>query len=98
MKIKIKEEFKDDWITREAGETLRKRLVTIISQKTNLVLDFEGLTVASTSFFDEGFAKLAQEGIAAVDFEKYVSLIHMHPRDRQLMIALCQKRGFTIVR
>ena len=96
MKIRMKEEFKNDWITREAGERLRKRLVRILSEKRPVVLDFEGLVVASTSFFDEGFAKLSEEKVAPEDFEALITLAHLHPRDRELLVSLCKRRGFPI--
>lgn len=94
MKIKIKEDFGGDWITREAGEKLRKRIAIAIREREDLVLDFAGLTIASTSFFDEGFAKLAEEGISPEDYKKHVSLVNMHSRDSSLLATLCQRRKF----
>ena len=57
----IKKDFKNDYISREAGEKLR--LIILENHKNNIVteLDFSGIIVASTSFFDESIAKLALE-------------------------------------
>lgn len=96
MKIIIKDEFRNDWITREAGGRLREILLQKICEKKPVILDFIGLTVASTSFFDEGIAKLSEEGIEPKNFTALVSLVNLHPRDRQLLASLCKRRGFDI--
>ena len=56
MEIIIKNEFKDDFKTRPAGEKLRIRILSSLEKEESIILDFREITIASVSFFDEGFA------------------------------------------
>ena len=57
--IFIRETFKNDYTTRDAGEKLRHM---ILLSKKKIMLDFSDIKIASASFFDEGIAKLSLEG------------------------------------
>ncbi|MEK6704548.1 MAG: DUF4325 domain-containing protein [Bdellovibrionota bacterium] len=62
-KIKIKEEYKEDYITRAAGERLRTAILDARQNGEDCIwLDFGGVIIGSTSFFDEAIAKLGEEG------------------------------------
>ena len=95
MKIGIKNEYAKDFITREAGERLRNQISDQINNGEEVVLDFKGLVVASTSFFDEGIAKLETENSIKNAVQK-LRFLNLHPRDQELLELLCRKRGMKI--
>ena len=90
--ISIAREFSKDRISREAGEKLRTLIVQAGYEHQQLVIDFNHLIVASTSFLDEGLAKLADEGWTARDVDKKIVLKNIHPLDRELLQTLSQDR------
>ncbi len=96
MQIVIKKIFKKDWVTREAGEQLRKMIGDCIKKGGKVELDFTGMTIASTSFFDEGIAKLGMEGCSPEEINRLIVWKGLHPRDQELVRMLCQKRDFEI--
>ena len=57
--IKIAEVCGEDIVSRDDGLKFRNYIVQELSKFDILILDFEGLTIASVSFMDEAFAKLA---------------------------------------
>lgn len=89
----IKNEFKDDYTTRSAGERLRNQ---IISANTKITIDFEGIKVASASFFDEGIAKLGLEGWDAKRIQDSIDFKNMFKRDKELLISVCEIRNLTL--
>ena len=93
MKILIKEEFQDDFTTRIAGERLRKK---ILSVQEKIILDFEGLKIASASFFDEGIAKLSEEGWNSDDVENKVHFLNLFKKDQELLRIVCKDRGIIL--
>lgn len=97
MKISIKKDFRDDAVTREAGEKLRKRIIDSLRAGARLELDFSECLIASTSFFDEGIAKLVDEGIQPDMIVRSLTITHLHPRDRELLEVLCKRRKFEAV-
>ena len=91
--IVIKKEFANDFITREAGEKLRHVIEDSFARKEQLELDFTGLTVASTSFFDEGIAKLKFSDWTKEQLGKYVHSKGLHPGDQKVLKTVCRLRG-----
>lgn len=93
MKILIREEFKNDYTTRVAGEKLRKIILT-----TNevITLDFEDIKVASASFFDEGIAKLALEGWTIDMLNEKIKFINIFRKDMELLKSVCTERGLKL--
>lgn len=91
-KINIKRDFSKDFISREAGEKLRLKILEVAKKKGRVEIDFGHTIIASTSFFDEGFAKLAEEGWAQKDFHVRIQLKNINPRDRDILEKLCQNR------
>ena len=91
--IVIKKDFSEDHITRIAGEKLRYQILDADSKNERIIIDFSGVCIASTSFFDEGFAKLAEAGWTLKDLETRVTLKNIDSRDHRLLTQMCQNRG-----
>lgn len=94
-KILIKKQFANDYITRDAGEKLRIIIEEAFAKGEKIELDFAGLTIASTSFFDEGIAKLALSGWDQEKFKKNVGIKNLNPRDENVLKKMCSYRGFV---
>lgn len=92
-KIAIRDDFREDWISRAAGERLRLMILQAALERGVVEIDFKDVTVASTSFFDEGIAKLALEGWSRGDFDKRVVLRNVNPRDERVLAKMCAYRG-----
>lgn len=93
MKIVIGEDFKNDFTTREAGEKLRKM---IIQANEKVDLDFINIKVASASFFDEGIAKLSEEGWSSEKIKEMVVFENIFSRDMELLKSVCSGRNIKI--
>ena len=93
MKIVIGEDFKNDFTTREAGEKLRKM---IIQANEKVDLDFINIKVASASFFDEGIAKLGEEGWSSEKIKEMVVFENIFSRDMELLKSVCSGRNIKI--
>ncbi len=93
-KITIKTNFKNDYITRKAGEKLRLSIEESLQKKAQLELDFSDLVIASTSFFDEGIAKLALSGWTKKDFDNYITITNLNNRDQVVLEKMCKERKF----
>lgn len=91
-KTVIREMFKDDYISRVAGEKLRLLIEAACQAGEKIDIDFAGVIVASTSFFDEGIAKLAESGWDKKRLEQFVTFTHLDPRDREVMEKMCRFR------
>ena len=91
--IVIKNDFSEDHITRIAGEKLRFQILGADAKKEKIIIDFSGVCIASTSFFDEGFAKLTEAGWTLKDLETKIILKNIDPNDRRLLSKMCQNRG-----
>lgn len=93
MRIIVKTEFKGDYITRAAGENLRLRILDASRRNEIVEIDFTGVIVASTSFFDEGIAKLADEGWTGETLRRNVNFRALNPHDRAVLKRVCEYRG-----
>ncbi|MFH1654928.1 MAG: STAS-like domain-containing protein [Pseudomonadota bacterium] len=92
VKIYIKKDFEGDWITRQSGERLRNMIVEASKKNEIVELDFTGVVIASTSFFDEGFAKLVDEGWTFEDLKSKIKFENMNNRDWNVLIEICKNR------
>lgn len=90
MTINIREEFKEDYTTRIAGERLRNM---ILNSKEKIILNFSEIKIASASFFDEGIAKLALEGWTTQKLRELVAFEHLYSMDQKLLEQVCKARG-----
>ncbi len=93
MTIDIIAEFKNDTISREAGERLRNRIVDILKIHPQVEIDFQNKMIASTSFFDEGLAKLADLSWDEKMFYEKIKIKNMNPMDLQVLEHVCKYRG-----
>lgn len=91
-RINVKADFKDDHITRMAGERMRNMILAATNSGDRVEIDFEGLKIASTSFFDEGFAKLADEGWTMEKLVSLVTLKNIYHRDKKILDDLFSRR------
>ncbi len=96
MNIKIKEIFQTDYISRQAGEKLRFMILKAIQEKKKIVLDFKDLIVASTSFFDEGIAKLVDEKVSVDEFGNFIEIINLNKNDKKVLDKVTDYRGFNL--
>jgi hypothetical protein len=96
MKIIIRNDFKKDYISREAGEELRKKIVFAINNKQNIILDFQDLVIASTSFFDESIAKLVEDNIGPETFKEFVTIKDINRNDQKVLDRVTKYRGFNL--
>lgn len=92
-RIDIKKEFPDDRISREAGERLRNMILAALDKDGLVEVDFGGLIIASTSFLDEGLAKLADQGLTGEEFHSTVVFKNIHPRDQEVLKDLFDTRA-----
>ena len=92
-KIVIKDEFKSDWISRAAGERLRHMIVEATAHGEPVEIDFTHCVVASTSFFDEGVAKLTELGWTQEKLNTLVRFKNIYKKDRLVLEKMCQNRG-----
>lgn len=91
--INIRQDFANDFISREAGERLRNIILEATKNDSPIEIDFAGKIIASAAFFDEGFAKLTEHGWTK---EKMLSLIKFkgtYKRDMQVLEDLFNKRA-----
>lgn len=95
-RIIIGQMFKNDYISRVAGEKLRTLISEAYQKKEAVTLDFSGVIIASTSFFDEGIAKLALEGWDGQRLKTWVLFEGMNPRDRKVMKKVCEFRRLKV--
>lgn len=93
ISINIKSDFSGDYITRVAGEKLRKIILEADFKKQKIEIDFSGVTIASTSFFDEGFAKLIDSGWTIKKLRTQIMLKNIKLRDHQVLLEMCKNRG-----
>lgn len=91
--ISIKNSFEDDHITRTAGERLRAMLLKAAQKNAPVEIDFTGIVIASTSFFDEGFAKLFELGWTKEKFDSLIKLKNINKKDLKILNEMCRNRS-----
>jgi len=94
-RIDIREEFPDDRMSRKAGERLRNMILDALDTDGRVEVDFGGLIIASTSFLDEGLAKLADQGLTGEHFHTAVVFKNIHPRDQEVLEDLFDTRALN---
>lgn len=93
ININIKSDFSGDYVTRVAGENLRKMILEADLKNQKIEIDFSDVTIASTSFFDEGFAKLIESGWTMKKMESQIILKNIKSKDRRVLLKMCKNRG-----
>lgn len=92
IKIGIKRNFREDHITRNAGEKLRMMILEADDKHNKIEIDFSNTVIASTSFFDEGFAKLVECGWTKKKFDSQIILKNINKRDHEILTEMCRNR------
>jgi hypothetical protein len=79
-------------VTREDGARLREAIVSRWSDEAAVGVDFEGISIASVSFFDEAFARLALDFPLEV-LQRRIVIKGLTPQDRKLLNQLLLARS-----
>lgn len=93
ISIHIKKEFPDDFLSRRAGERLRNMILKATKGSNKIEIDFTGLIIASTSFLDEGFAKLAEMNWSKEKLNSLLILKNINPKDKSILQDLFNRRS-----
>jgi hypothetical protein len=79
-------------VSRSDGEALRHRMEEHWKDAEPMVLDFEGVVIASVSFFDESFGLLALQHPLA-ELTRRVKVENIGAHDRQLLNTIVRARA-----
>lgn len=96
IEINIFKVFANDYVTREAGELLRKMILENMAAEKITVIVLNNKMVASTSFFDEGIAKLALTKIEKEKIKQLLMFKDIHKFDVPTLLAVCKHRGLVL--
>lgn len=77
--------------TREDGQPLREYLTERWKEADKFTIDFEGLTIASVSFIDEAFGKLAQLH-GKRELTRKIKVVNISEQDRSLLNEVVMSR------
>ncbi len=78
-------------VSRPDGEALRHLLETHWNDREPLILDFDGVVIASVSFFDESFGVLALRHPLA-ELTQRIKVENIKPPDRRLLNSIVLAR------
>jgi hypothetical protein len=84
MKLNLKEQCAKKTITREDGGLIYKIISEAWNSESKIVIDFSNILIASVSFFDEAFGKLAFDH-SLEDLKNRLSFENMEHYDRALL-------------
>jgi len=84
MKIDIKGISKKRTVTRDEGERIQRILRKSWNKEQHFIVDFDNVLVASVSFLDEAFGKLALQ-YTKEDLQKKLKFENMVEYDRALL-------------
>lgn len=84
MKINLKAVRGKQTVSREDGLVIANRLIKAMEKEDNIVIDFDNILIASVSFFDEAFGKLAFKYPKDVLVKK-LAFENIEPFDRALL-------------
>ena len=89
-------DYGTDFGTRDMGQKLRQKLLTLINSGEKVVLDFTGVNVVSNSFADECIAKLLLE-MPLDDLKRCTTFRGLNPlAERSVLVAL--QRRYKVMR
>lgn len=83
-KIDLKKTCKKRTVTRKEGEQIKKRISDLWDKQDKIVIDFNNISIASVSFFDEAFGKLAFK-YPKEKLQKKLSFDNIEEYDRALL-------------
>ena len=84
MKLNLKEKCAKKTITREDGELIYNQISEAWKSESKIVIDFSNILIASVSFLDEAFGKLAFDH-SLEDLKNRLSFENMEQYDRALL-------------
>jgi len=84
LKISVKKECGKNTVTRDDGKQVQKLVLTAWKEQGKIVIDFSNILVASVSFFDEAFGKLAFK-YSKVKLQEKLSFKNIDDYDRALL-------------
>lgn len=84
MKINLQETCIKQTITRENGEKINKMIITAWEKDNKVIIDFNNVLIASVSFLDEAFGKLAFD-YPKEYFRNKLHLINIEEYDKRLL-------------
>jgi predicted transcriptional regulator len=84
-KIKVQDKFKDDFVSRAAGERLRLMILDVLKKTGEVEVDFQNTHIASLSFLHEAIAKLEEAGISKADIRKKVRIVNISRFDEEII-------------
>lgn len=84
MELNLKEKCAKNTITREDGELIYKLISGAWNSESKIVIDFSNILIASVSFLDEAFGKLAFDH-SLEDMKNRLSFENMEQYDRALL-------------
>jgi hypothetical protein len=84
MKINLQEKFGKNTITRKDGRAVAELITDSLNKYDKIEIDFSNILIASVSFFDEAFGKLAFDFPKEVLVKK-MSLENIAKYDRALL-------------
>ena len=91
--IYLKEVFKTDYITRDAGARLRKNILEEMIKDKKVTVDFSDMKIASTAFFDEGIVKLNEGNISWSRVKELLILKNLYQYDKKLLLQIASYRN-----
>ena len=88
-------DYGTDFGTRDMGQKLRQKLLTLINGGEKVVLDFTGVNVVSNSFADECIAKLLLE-MPLDELKRCTTFRGLNPlAERSVLVAL--QRRYSVM-
>ena len=84
-------EYGTDFGTRDMGQKLREKLLPLIKDNENVVLDFSGVNVVSNSFADECLAKLLLD-MPLSDLKQHTTFRGLNPMAERSVLVALQRR------
>ena len=89
-------DYGTDFGTRDMGQKLRQKLLTLINAGEKVVLDFTDVNVVSNSFADECIAKLLLE-MPLEELKRQTTFRGLNPlAERSVLVAL--QRRYKVIR
>jgi len=84
MKINLKDKYEKQTITRKDGEQISKMILEAWDNQDKITIDFSNILIASVSFLDEAFGKLAFR-YAKEELKKKLAFENLEQYDRALL-------------
>lgn len=84
MELNLQDKCSKQTITRSDGEIIARVITESWEKEEKIIIDFNNILIASVSFFDEAFGKLAFE-YSKEDLVKKISFINLQEYDRALV-------------